>query len=556
MPYLLKLSILAIVALVLLGCDQKQPSINPQSKPASTLGSITISVSGQPQAIPSFEKGLLLLHSFEYEDARTAFLEAQELDSNFVMAIWGEAMTFNHPLWRSQNLEKASDALKKLEKPSTLKVLDKATMLEKDLVKAAQVLYGTGTKIERDDAYMQYLKQLQQKYPDHHEINAWYALSLLGSVENGRDDEVFEQGARIAAGILEENPDHPGALHYLIHAYDDPFHASNAINAANRYAEVAPDAAHALHMPSHIYVAMGMWSEVVQSNIASWEASIKRMERKGLGPQAKSYHALHWLMYGLLQEGKYDAASSLMTDMIKYANEDLSKQARSYFVSIKGNYLAESGDWNGALASPTTNIDDLNISTKATNAFIEGYKSFLNNDVDTLNAIIFSLEKEIRKAGMLQLSKEAPMCSAASNRYVPNQMDVDQASIYHMQLKGLQAQTNNNDLAATNWFKQAVAIELDISYSYGPPEIIIPSMELCGQWLMEQGQYEEALQQFEKALQRGPKRLRALTAKLKCLHLLNDPEADEVNQQLQTLLKEADTKVFDELDNITKPKLL
>ena len=556
MAYFLRFFTFAVVVLLVFGCNQTQPSTIVTPKNTASLGQIAIKVTGQLHAIPAFEKGLLLLHSFEYEDARTAFLEAQALDSNFVMAIWGEAMTFNHPLWRSQHFEKATDALQKLTKPTIQSALNQATAIEKELVNAVHILYGSGTKVERDVAYMEYLKRLQQKYPDHHEINAWYALSLLGSVENGRNEEVFERGARIAAGILQENPNHPGALHYLIHAYDDPFHAADAIDAANRYAKVAPDAAHALHMPSHIYVSMGMWSEVVQSNIASWEASMKRMERKGLGPQAKSYHALHWLMYGLLQEGKYEAASGLMSDMVKYAGEDLSKQARSYFVAMKGNYLAESGDWSGPLATPTTSIDDLNIRTKATHAFMEGYKAFLEGQTDTLRAIIFSLEKDIRKAGTLQLSKGAPMCSPASNRYVPNQMDIDQASIYQMQLKGLQAQANDNEVAAQNWLKQAVAAELDINYAYGPPEIILPSTELYGNWLIEHGKYEEALRQFEKALQRGPKRLRALTAQLKCLHLLNDPAAETVNQLLQLQLKEADTHVSDELNNITKTKLL
>ena len=146
------------------------------------------------------------------------------------------------------------------------------------------------------------MEQLSEKYPNNHEISAFYALSLLGSVPDGRDDAIYGKGAIIAKGIIEENPNHPGALHYLIHSYDDPAHAHLALNAANSYAKVAPEASHALHMPSHIYLAMGMWDEVISSNINSYQASINRMERKNLDNNARGYHAYHWLQYGYLQK--------------------------------------------------------------------------------------------------------------------------------------------------------------------------------------------------------------------------------------------------------------
>ncbi|MCF6223634.1 MAG: hypothetical protein L3J34_07890 [Flavobacteriaceae bacterium] len=152
------------------------------------------------------------------------------------------------------------------------------------------------------------MKKLNLKYPDNHEVKAFYALSLLGSVSDGRDDEIYGKGAKIAQGIIEENPNHPGALHYLIHSYDDPKHANLALDAAYSYAKVAPDASHALHMPSHIFVAMGMWDEVVKSNENSYQASVNRMERKKLDNDARGYHAFHWLEYGYLQQNRFEDA--------------------------------------------------------------------------------------------------------------------------------------------------------------------------------------------------------------------------------------------------------
>ena len=130
------------------------------------------------------------------------------------------------------------------------------------------------------------------KYPEHHEVAAFYALSLLGSSKSRKDDDNYEVGAKIAQSIISENPHHPGALHYLIHSYDDPDHATLALDAANRYSKVAPDAEHALHMPSHIFVALGMWDEVINSNIASYEASVVRMKKKELDNDARGYHAM------------------------------------------------------------------------------------------------------------------------------------------------------------------------------------------------------------------------------------------------------------------------
>ncbi|MEO1628238.1 MAG: hypothetical protein AAFV25_24025, partial [Bacteroidota bacterium] len=282
--------------------------------PSNELGELHFQPTGLPDAQPAFEKGLLLLHSFEYEDAREAFLEAQSIDPDFAMAYWGEAMTYNHPLWARQLLEEGREALQKLDSLPAQRAEKAATPIERDFLNAVSVLFGEGDRNERASTYKDQMAEMRKKYPKNHEASAFYALSLLGSVPFGRDKEVFEKSARIAESILAENPKHPGALHYLIHSYDDPEHAQLGKNAADDYSQVAPDAAHALHMPSHIYVAMGMWDEVVQSNIASWEASVNRKERKELDNKALNYHALHWLMYGLLQKKETKRARQLLAD--------------------------------------------------------------------------------------------------------------------------------------------------------------------------------------------------------------------------------------------------
>ncbi|GAH04161.1 unnamed protein product, partial [marine sediment metagenome] len=188
------------------------------------MGSVSFEVTGDAKAIPHFQEGLLLLHSFEYEDAAVAFQSAQDADADFVMAYWGEAMTKNHPLWNAQYTDEASEILNRLG-PTTEQRLAKAqTEIERDFLEAVEILFGEGEKKDRDQLYAAHLQIMHDLYPEHHEVAAFYALSMLGSTSEGRDETIYEKGAVIAQGILEENPQHPGALHYLIHSYDDPVH--------------------------------------------------------------------------------------------------------------------------------------------------------------------------------------------------------------------------------------------------------------------------------------------------------------------------------------------
>lgn len=169
-------------------------------------------------------------------------------------------------------------------------------------------------------------------------------------------------------------------MHYLIHSYDDPEHAHLALDAANKYAKVAPDAAHALHMPSHIYVAMGMWDEVISSNEHSYQASVDRMERKQSDNDARGYHSYHWLEYGYLQKGREADAEKLVWDMQTYTNATTSQRSKTHLVYLKGTYLVETNNWSSAVADIPIDVSDLNVAVRAQNSFIEGMKAFSKKD--------------------------------------------------------------------------------------------------------------------------------------------------------------------------------
>jgi tetratricopeptide (TPR) repeat protein len=501
----------ALCLLFLTNCKQAD---KPQPQ-GDRLGDLHFDFTGAAEAMPAFTKGLKLLHNFEFDDAATAFREAQTLDSTFAMAYWGEAMTYNHPLWRQQDKEKALAALNRLA-PSAEARREKAkTSLEKDFLQSLEILYGEGTKNERDSAYSQFLEKMYATYPGNEEVAAFYALSILGAVPVGRNDEAYGKCASVVGGILKENPNHPGALHYLIHSYDDPYHAKLALDAAHSYSKVAADATHALHMPSHIFLAVGMWDEVIECNIASWEASVRRMQEKKLGIDAQSYHAFSWLMYGYLQKANFKEASRMVAEMKKYVDESPSENARDYFVGMKGAYLMHTGDWNSDIAAMETKTEDLGIVARSQWAFTEGMKAFVKKDAGTLSRIIRDMEAARKKTANLVTAKGLPMCSGASPAKAPNQLDVDWANVMEMELRAQLADLQGSRADAEKWFKAAIELEGNISYDFGPPAILKPSHEMYGEWLLAQNRPEEALAQFNVTLERNPKRYLALNGKEK-----------------------------------------
>ena len=532
-----KISILLFSLLSIFSCteqntDSLAPPVEVESK--SRLGTIDFKVTGAAKALPYFKKGMLLLYSFEYEDARAEFLEAQKLDSLFAMAYWGEAMTYNHSLWQRQERGKAQDALNKLAEIKEARATLVQTEFELDLFNAADILFGDGTKYDRDIAYKNFMKELTEKYPKNNEVAALYALSLLGSSRNGRDEELFGKSAEIAQSILQENPQHPGALHYLIHSFDDPEHAHLAQSAADSYSKIAPDAAHALHMPSHIYAALGNWNAVVNSNIASWNAGIKRMERKGLDNDARSYHALNWLQYGLLQRGETDKAAQLLRSMEKYTTEKSTKTARAYLLAMQGAQMVETNNWEDEFSNIKVDIKDLPITKEAGFSYLNGMKAYKNGDASALASIIKEMKKNRVHTQYMIGEKGFAMCSAGgfANK-PPNQLDIDMVHIMELELTACAAILAKDNAAAKAAYEQATALDETLNYSFGPPTIFKPVHEAYGEWLLETGQMSEALAIFEKSLKRHPRRLLSLQGLKTAAKSVGDKEVlKRVEEQL------------------------
>ena len=499
-----KVLLLLLSTIFLIQCKNKQEEVTKEAN----LGEIEFVVSGSEDAVKDFHEGLLLLHSFEFDDAAEKFVKAQEKDPNCVMAYWGEAMSYNHPLWRERYTEDGLAALEKMGTTKEERIAKAPTEMEREFLEAVEILYEEGDKKDLDVAYKEKMESLHKKYPKHHEVSAFYALSLLGASDGRTKDDGYEIGAKIAQSIIDENPNHPGALHYLIHSYDDPDHATMALEAAHSYSKVAPDAAHALHMPSHIFVALGMWDEVINSNIASYEASLTRMKAKDLDNDAIGYHSFKWLMYGYLQKGEFEKAKEMVNLMKTYSDGKPSSKARAHLIMMKGAYLTETNDWEDPIADIEVDLEKLNLLVKGVEVYTHGIAGYYDSNPEGIITAIDKLKEMIDEAEKKMVIGEAKMCSGISRyQQPPSKNEVNSLKVMRFELAAAKALHEKDDIAAEELMKTATELEETTTYMYGPPNIVKPSFEMYGEWLLEQGRKEEAAVQFEKVLKRAPKRL-------------------------------------------------
>ena len=498
------LLLIIMVTLFVTGCSTKSKA------PEDHLGEIHLTATGSAEAQPAFKEAMLLLHSFEYEDAAEAFQQARAIDTGFVMTYWGEAMTHNHPLWQEQDYDKGNEILNALAPTPEARVEKAKTELEKDFVAGINILYGKGDKATRDSSYAVYMQSLYEKYPGNDEVASLYSLALNGWGTTDHDKSILEKAAGIGFEVLKRNPKHPGALHYIIHAYDSPEFAELALATADKYALVAPDASHALHMPTHTYLAMGLWDKVVSSNIVSWEASKARKTRKALDNNALGYHTYHWLEYGNLQLGQKEMALTMVDSMHQFCIALPSPRARAHMILLKTTYLAETGDYMNPIKDISVDQQDLNITTRAKNYFVTGMAAYHSNKPATLDSIIHQLADERVVESLKTSDKGIRMCGNI-NRSLATKTDLLEAETMELELRAVRAWLKKDKGETEKYFQRATELQTEAGYSYGPPAIVKPSYEMYGEWLLETGRPKEALTQFELSIKYAPnKRLSIL----------------------------------------------
>jgi tetratricopeptide (TPR) repeat protein len=461
-------------------------------KKAVELGAINFPSSAKPAAQAPFLTGVKALYNFEFDIAGDAFRETQKADPAFALGYWGEAMSYNHPLWAQQDLPAARKALEKLAPTAAARAAKAPAGKERDLLEAEEVLFGAGDKLTRDIAYSQAMGRMHAKFPTDDEIACMYALSLLGTARPGdKTTRNSMQAAAIVQDIFDRHPQHPGAAHFIIHSFDDPDHAILSLKAARAYSKIAPSAAHALHMPSHIFVQLGMWDDVIASNIVAYKAADDLATAKSLPRGREDFHTLSWLQYAYLQEGKFDEAQKCVDQAKAVADKDTAGNVRDGYAAMKARQVVESEKWEKLALSPAPVKDGgaPGYDGSAAYVFAAGFSAAHLGDLDTARRAL-----EILTA----MDKQA---ASGSNAYRSKPISVMAKEV----ASGI-AHMEKNLAEAERLLKEATAIEATLDAPSGPPEPIKPSFELYGQFLMSQDRQKEAAAQFQQALLRMPNR--------------------------------------------------
>jgi tetratricopeptide (TPR) repeat protein len=500
--------------------------------PTPLLGRISFPNSGSPAAQPPFVRGVLLLHSFEYDDAVAAFREAQRIDPNFALAYWGEALSFSQPLWGNENVDKARAALARYAATPAARQTKAPTAREKAYLAAVDRLFGDGSRAVRAHAYADRMAEVARANPSDDEAQVLYALALLSTVFGAdRNTAVSLKAGAIAAAVLKRNPQHPGAAHAVLHAYDDGEHAAMALEAARIYAKIAPASSHARHMPSHAFLPLGLWDEAAASDEAAWQTSVDLAKAKGLSSAQYDFHALTWLHYEYLQQGRFDAARALVgeVDRALTSNEQRGTSGarseseigrgfsglslKSERASMRARLVVESGRWDLMKGQPSfDNVDEL---------FALALASIKLGDRARVEATLEQLDGA-RKAAPDQ-----------DNRRIAEIMYREIGGLYQI-MRGEKA----DGLAA---LESAAGIEGEGPKPIARPYPIKPAGELYAEALLANGDAAGAVREFQRALKRTPRRAQSMIGLAKAAAAAKQPVlASRTAREFLTMWKNAD----------------
>ena len=510
----------AAAVLLVLTCVPAVPA--PLLAQEGLLGRTEFPNTGPPEAQAPFIEGVLWLHSFEYARAADAFREVQRIAPDFALGYWGEAMTYNHPIWFQQDRDAALDVLRRLGASPEERLARASSERERAWLEALEILYGDGPKAQRDTLYAQAMERMHERWPDDENAAAFYSLALLGTSHGGRDIPTYMRAAAVAEELYERNPDHPGALHYLIHSYDDPIHAPLGLRAARRYSEIAGDAPHAQHMTTHIFVAMGMWDDVVaQNEVAS-------------GPDAEAWlpgHYTWWLGYGYLQQGRWNDARAHLEAMRARTPSDAPPGHRAHLARMRAELAANTGRWNDPVLAWELEYADVRsgfgAALVAADEYVLGRAALEAGDAAAAGSFADALAA--RGAGGDQASPD------------PNDPTPGIARVMALQLQGLIARSGGEGEDGLDRLREALALEQSLPFEFGPPLVVIPSGELLGEVLLEEGRGEEAISAFRATLAVAPGRATALLGLARAAELTEETAlAERTRRQLLENLNGAD----------------
>ena len=472
---------------------------------AHALGSVDFANSGNHAAQPAFQRGVALLHSFEYEDAADAFREAQKADPSLAVAYWLEALTYSHVLWGEEKLEASRAVLQRLAPTAEARLAKAKSDRERAFGAAVEAFFADATLPVRTRAFADSMASLAVRFPADHEMAVFASLaSMLAyysapQADRAKYNQPVQQNA---LRVFRANPQHPGAAHYLIHFVDmNPRAAAEALEFARAYDKIAPDAEHALHMPSHVFLPLGLWEDVAKSNARAWPASRREVLEKKTSPAYNSWHSLDWLQYAYLQLGRLQEARALIdtaaTILRGVAIEDDNPDARNIVNLLAFRYGWETGKWD-AYPSGIPSVEHELKQPRPTQrawgyAITAAYQAAVaalraNQDAAPARKVI-----SVFRASADSLPADAPR-RAPLNRLAT-------------QLEAMVAQAEGNTERAVALLRELAPTEPN---NASLPPTTIPSYELLGDYLLAAGKHAEAADAYQKALDLRANRASAL----------------------------------------------
>ncbi len=486
------------------------------SKPGDlrAAGKVDFPVSCAPAAQPEFVRGVALLHSFFYEEARRIFTSVAEQDPKCAMAQWGIAMTWWHPIWTPPTPDEMAAGKAAIEKAMGMSA---GTDRERGFISALNVYYNTpdssttgavgqschGPVGPRDRvvAYEKAMRQLHDKYPDDFETETFYAFAILAVGYATPNDTTLSKQLQ-AAAILEKlgkkNPNHPGVVHYLIHCYDYPALAGRGLAAARSYGSLAPWVPHALHMPSHIFTRLGMWNESVEANRAAVNAArAYAAMRHRDATEAEELHALDYMAYSYLQEAQDTKAKEIVdfAGTVRKTNPELEFSAAYALAAIPTRYAFERNDWEAAAALTIPELPHWS-SFPFMEALIEYGHALGRAHIGDLDGA----RKAIARMQQLRDATKDPKFD-----YFKQHLDLQMqaASAWVMYGEGKKDE-------AIEIFRRTANEEDVLGKHPVSPGALVPIREQLGSLLLELGRPKDAQREFEAALKIYPGRFRGL----------------------------------------------
>ncbi len=464
------------------------PWLNPAEASAQfkNVGSIDFPTSATGEAQNHFLRGVAILHSFGWKQAREQFHAAQEIDPDFALAYWAESLAYNHPLVTQMDPTEPRKALARLAPTLEERLAKAPTKREKGFMKAVEILWGDGDHKQRRVEYMEAMGALHEAYPDDPEIAAFYALALLGATRATGDlsERWNVRAGTIALKLFNRNPDHPGAAHYTIHAFDHPVMAPLALDAAYAFAGIAPAVSHARHMPTHIFIQHGMWDLVAGHNQSAYDVAVELWTPgDALGD---AVHALDWGQYGDLQRGDYAKARLWMdrlADMVEHEGFEVggargaagTARAKGAVPLLRARYIVETEAWEVRPVTEDSSPHEL---------LATGMSAARTGDLETLAAASAALTEQSEGEGY--------------------------DHVMHLQVKALLHSVRNDPVGVVEAMDEAVAVVEAMAPPRGAANPVKPVHEMYGELLLDLDRHEDALAMFETSLQRMPNRPRSL----------------------------------------------